>query len=138
MSTPVEPWQPLLDALAKLHAAWPGAGWSWDGRFKCVTSSFEKALGPGVRAAMAEALPAEWSSSSLGSAPDDLRALADRYGGLRSGQLFFNGEAVAGLRLFALWWPWGDGATISVRIGIANSDRPAELYPQVRALFGIT
>ncbi len=41
------------------------------------------------------------------------------------------------MHLFGLWWPWGDGATISLRVGVANCDRPTELYPQIRALFKI-
>ena len=32
---------------------------------------------------------------------------------------------------FAMWWPWGDNSKISVRLSIANSDRPKELYPLV-------
>jgi hypothetical protein len=137
MSTSIEPWQPLLDTLATLPPGWPGSPWSWDGRFKCVTSSFNKAIGDRVRAATVEALPGEWTAATIDSAADPIRALANRFGGLREGQLFLAGESVAGMRLFALWWPWGDGSTISVRIGIANSDRPTELYPLVRALFGI-
>ena len=40
-------------------------------------------------------------------------------------------------RLFAMWWPWGDGSTTSIRIGVADCDRSKELYPLMRSLFGI-
>ena len=138
MATPTEAWQPLLDGLERLREAWPGTGWSWDPRFKCVTSSFGKEIAERARAAMAGILDGEWSPDSINQAPDEIRTLAARFGGVRSGQLLFTGELVGGpMHLFALWWPWGDGATISLRVGVANCDRPTELYPQVRAVFKI-
>jgi hypothetical protein len=87
---------------------------------------------------MAGVLDGEWSPDNINQAPDEIRTLAARFGGVRPGQLLFTGEVVGGrMHLFALWWPWGDGATISLRVGVANCDRPTELYPQVRALFKI-
>jgi hypothetical protein len=139
MASPTEEaWQPLLDGLERLREAWPGTGWSWDPRFKCVTSSFGKEIADRARAAMAGVLDGEWSPDSINQAADEIRTLAARFGGVRQGQLLFTGEVVGGrMHLFALWWPWGDGATISLRVGVANCDRPTELFPKVRALFNI-
>jgi hypothetical protein len=137
METPAEPWQPLLDRLTKLRAAWPGGGWGWDARFKCVSASFGKEIVIRVRDAMSGVLTTEWSSTNIDKAPGDVRALSTKYGGVRTGQFLFSGEPVAGMFLFGLWWPWGDGATISLRVGVANSDRPVELFPKVRAVFGV-
>ena len=138
MSSPTEAWQPLLDGLDRLREAWPGSSWSWDPRFKCVTSSFGKEIADRARAAMAGALDSEWSTDSINQAPDEIRTLAARFGGVRPGQLLYTGELVGGrMHLFALWWPWGDGATVSLRVGVANCDRPTELFPQIRALFNI-
>jgi len=137
MSTSAEPWQPILDTLTSLHADWPSPAWSWDPRFKCVTSSVASVLEPRIRTILAAATPSEWSPTSFTSAPDGVRALAERCGDLRPGQLLMTSDPVAGMLLFAMWWPWGDGSTISVRLGVANCDRPKELYPLVRALFGI-
>jgi len=138
MSSPTEAWQPLLDGLDRLREAWPWSSWSWDPRFKCVTSSFGKEIVERARAAMAGVLDGEWSTDSINQAPDEIRTLAARFGGVRPGQLLFTGEMVGGrMHLFALWWPWGDGATVSLRVGVANCDRPTELYPQIRALYKI-
>jgi hypothetical protein len=138
MSSPTEPWQPLLDGLGRLHTAWPGGAWSWDPRFKCVTSSFGKDIVEKAREAMVGVLDGEWSATSINQSPDEIRTLAARFGGIREGQLLFTGEAADGrMHLFALWWPWGDGATVSLRVGVANCARPTELYPQIRALFNI-
>src|SRR4051794_26296844 len=106
MASSPEVWQPLLDRLTKLRAAWPGSGWGWDARFKCVASSFGKEIDARVRAALSGVLTTEWSSTSINSAPEEVRALSTRYGGVRSGQFIFTGEPVAGMLLYGLWWPW--------------------------------
>ncbi len=137
MSTSAEPWQPILDTLATLQAAWPSPGWSWDHRFKTVTSSFPGDAGPSVRGILTAAVPSEWTAQTFATAPDDVRALEERCGDLRPGQILLTGPVVAGMLLFAMWWPWGDGSQISVRLGIANCDRSKELYPALRAQFGI-
>jgi hypothetical protein len=137
MVTSPEPWQPLLDGLSKLRTEWPGTGWGWDPRFKCVASSFGKEIAERAREAMSGVLDREWSAATIASAPEDVRALSGRYGGVRSGQLLFTGVPVDGMSLYALWWPWGDGATISLRVGVANCNRPTELFPLVRAVFKI-
>jgi hypothetical protein len=137
METPPQPWQPLLDALEKLRADWPGTGWAWDPRFKSVASSFGKEIAGRARAAMSGVLDSEWSSATIDSASPDIRTLAGRFGGVRTGQLLFTGEMTDGMYLFGLWWPWGDGSTISLRVGVANCTRTTEVYPQVRAVFKI-
>jgi hypothetical protein len=43
-------------------------------------------------------------------------------------------------RVFAygLWWPWGDGMTISLRVGIAGVDESHDLMNKLREVFGVT
>ena len=137
MASDPEVWQPLLDGLEQLRVAWPGGGWSWDPRFKCVTSSFGKEIAPRARDAMAGTLASEWTATNLQDAPEGVKALAAKFGGVREGQFLFTGTAAGAMHLFGLWWPWGDGATVSLRVGVANCDRPTELYPLVRAVFKI-
>jgi len=131
-----------LEFLARLRAAWPDPGWTWDGRLGCVTSSFASALGSSVRAALAAATLAEWTGDTLPAAPDAVVALADRCGGMRPGQLLLTGEMRDGLLPFALWWPWGDGSKVSVRLGVATLDgepeRGRDITPRLRALFGVS
>jgi hypothetical protein len=137
MSSVVEPWQPLLDGLARVRADWPASDWIWDQRFKCVSSSLPIELESSLRPILAPIVPSMWTPESFAKAPDEVRILQQRCGDLRPGQLLFTGSAVAGMVPFAMWWPWGDASKVSVRLGIANSDRPKDLYPLVRALFGI-
>ena len=136
MASPTEAWQPLLDGLERLREAWPGTGWSWDPRFKCVTSSFGKEIADRARAAMVGVLDGEWSPVSINQAPDEIRTLAARFGGVRTGQLLFTGELVGGpMHLFALWWPWGDGKTISIRVAPFYKKLPDSEYAKRIQLF---
>jgi hypothetical protein len=128
-----------LDILAPLREAWPSSGWTWDGRFECTTSPFPVAQAAAVRASVLAVLPAEWTLESILSAPPEVGALARRVGGLRSGQfLFTGGGAGATIVPFALWWPWGNGETISVRLGVHVAERPPELSTELRTRFIIS
>jgi hypothetical protein len=137
MPTSDEPWQALLDAFGQLRDAWPSKEWTWDHRFKCVTSSLGVEASPELRRLLEPVMPASWTGEAFRTAPPDVQSLRERCGDVRPGQLLLTGPATAGMIPFGLWWPWGDGAKISVRLGIAGCDRPAELYPLLRARFGI-
>ena len=137
VANPVEPWQPILDALTQLREAWPARDWTWDHRFKCATSSLATATANAAKAHLLVATPAEWSAASFATAPEPVKALAERCGELRPGQSLFTAPPVAGMTLFGMWWPWGDGSKISIRLGIAGSDRQKDLFPLVRTIFGI-
>jgi hypothetical protein len=135
---PNAPNEQLFAALRRVRASWPARGWSWDSRMVCVTSSFSTEFETKARAAIAEALTVEWTSSSIGRAPPLLRDYVDRYGGLRHGQvLFSSGNTAGSLSAFGLWWPWGDGGTISMRIGFPDVDPARDAYVRVRDIFGV-
>jgi len=128
-----------LDVLMPLRAAWPSPGWTWDGRFECATSSCPVGQADAVRAAVLAVLPAEWTLESILSAPPEVGALARRVGGLRSGQLLFTGGATGATSVpFGLWWPWGNGQTVSVRLGVHVAERPPELSAELRTRFAIS
>jgi hypothetical protein len=133
-----EAWVSLSHGLAKLRASWPAGGWSWDGRLACVASAFGTQFEAEARAATAMGLPVEWTTASLLTAPERLKALATRFGDVRQGQLLFTGGALEGLFAFGLWWPWGNGQTISLRVGLADVDPSREPTPQFCELFKVS
>ncbi|MDB4996130.1 MAG: hypothetical protein JWM74_3562 [Myxococcaceae bacterium] len=129
---------PLFEGLKRLRANWPTKGWSWDTRLACVTSSFSTEFQDKARAAAGEALTIEWTPSTLAKAPTPLREIVDRSGGLRAGQLLLAGGVPGGKTAFGLWWPWGDGFTISCRVGLVGVDPEREPYPRFREVMGVT
>ena len=133
-----DPWQPLFDRMKKLKESWPSRGWSWDGRLYTIASSFSQEFEAKARASAVQALPLEWTSTTVGSAPPRLRDLTERTGGLRAGQMLLAGDPVGSVLPYGLWWPWGDGETISLRIGIADLDSMREPFPRLRDVFGVS
>ncbi len=136
-ATSRDPWQPLMDRMKKLKESWPSRGWSWDGRMNTVSSSFSTEFEAKARVSASYALPIQWTSTTIGQAHHRLRELCERTGGLRAGQILLAGEPVAGVVTFGLWWPWGDGETISLRVGLSDVDPMREPYPRIRDLFGV-
>lgn len=120
-------------ALSALRTEWPTKEWSWDGRMSVVTSAVS---GPHIalaRAIVEKALPQVFDGTNLASAPDALRAIITASGGLRGNQLAFaDGTA------FGLWWPWGGGGTVSLRIGLVGAAKDEALTTRLRDLFGVS
>jgi hypothetical protein len=130
-------WSVLFGTLKTLRTAWPARGWSWDARFSCITSTFNVELQAKARSAVGAALPTEWTSSTIQRAPAPLRDLAERTGGLREGQMILVSTTVGSAYGYGLWWPWGDGITTSLRIGLGGSHVPHDAFQRLRDVFGV-
>jgi hypothetical protein len=130
-------WSLLFGALKELRVAWPSRGWSWDTRLSCVTSSFNVEFEAKARTAVGAALPTEWTSATIQRALPPLRDIAERSGGLRAGQFIFTSANVGPHFGYGLWWPWGDGMTTSLRIGLGGSGLREEAFQRLRDVFGV-
>jgi hypothetical protein len=130
--------EPLFDALRQLRASWPARGWSWDSRFICVASTFTMEFETQAQKSALDALPAQYTQATLASASSRLREVAQRTGGLRPGQFLMAHGPIGGLTAFGLWWPWGDGETISMRVGLVDVDPNREPYRRLRDVFSVT
>jgi hypothetical protein len=137
MASVDEQWQELFQALERLKAKWPSPDWTYDRRLRCVASSVPMSSEAAARAAMTEVLTKSWTAQTLAEAPEDVRKLAEGCGGVRASQLLFWGGAPGAPGAFGLWWPWGDGTTVSLRVGLHDLDLPKERYPKLRDIFGI-
>jgi hypothetical protein len=139
---PVEPsasevWTSLFRSMKELRAVWPSRGWSWDRRLSCVTSSFADEVEAKARTVATGAFPSEWTSSTIQRAPALVRELVERAGGIRSGQLVLTTGTATGPFVYCLWWPWGDGMTTSVRIGLGASNPSQDGLQRLRDSFGV-
>jgi hypothetical protein len=130
-------WYVILSSLKGFRAAWPSRGWSWDARQSCVASSFSVELEGRAMAAARGALPREWTPTTIEQAPPPLREIADRAGGLREGQMLLASPGVGAAFAYGLWWPWGDGMTISARVGLGGATVKPEVLQRLRDDFGV-
>jgi hypothetical protein len=133
----MDPWGPLLAKLTLLRDSWPSPPWTWDPRFCTVGAAFATVDEPKVRTSAMHAFPRGWTTASLELAPDEFRVFAVKAGGLRAGQRLLAGDPTIAPRLFGLWWPWGGGERITLRIGVLDGEATSEPLLQVRALFGV-
>jgi len=136
MDDDVEDWKQVIDVLTLLKRGWPSPEWTWDERFTMLASSFAKPKEMEARASAAHALPYAWDSKSISTAPAGLQTIAERTGGLRKGQMLMAGKA-SGIVLIGLWWPWGNGENITLRIGLGEHGATEDPFPAVRTLFGL-
>ncbi len=128
----------MFDAFRKLRTDWPRRGWSWDSRLSCIASSFSTDMEAVARGVATAAFPNEWVARTLPTAPVNIQELAERCGGLRTGQSLFGGLGVGRVFAYGLWWPWGDGVSVSLRIGLAGLDDNHEMMNRFRDVFGIS
>ena len=130
-------WSLLFGAMKELRLAWPSRGWSWDARLTCVTSSFNVEFEAKARTAVTTALSTEWTSATIQRALPPLRDIAERTGGLRAGQFIFTSASIGPSFAYGLWWPWGDGMTTSLRVGLGGSGVREEAFQRLRDVFGV-
>ncbi len=126
-----------LQAVGKLLppmvVGWPGAKWEWDERLECALSTVAIASAEQARTALMAVLPQVWTADSLAGAPVLVRQICARTGGLLPQQMAFSAELPDGAFAYALWWPWGSGANVSVRIGASHGS----VLPAVRSAMGV-
>jgi hypothetical protein len=110
----------MFRALAKFRQAWVKQGWSWDYRVSCVASSFHVDLSDDAESAIKATFDQMFDHRSLGGAPEAIQEVAETVGGIRADQRIYTTHTGGRLSPFALWWPWGDEITISLRVGLAG------------------
>lgn len=105
--------------------------WRWDERFKMPLAEINKADKGSLEAMLEDYFGTPWNKKTVETAPETIQKILVPMGGLMPSQLLY----VSGLQqegiIFCAWWPWGNGQTISVRIGTTKeaSDLLAELVP---------
>jgi hypothetical protein len=137
---PSPEWEPIFASLSMLKREWPARGWSWDSRLVCVTSSFSGEFIEPARASLKNAFTTEYNTKTLATSHPYMQEVVEKSGGLRSNQFAFAATPApaAYLLAYALWWPWNDQETMSVRIGFAKLEANDEPYPRFRDIFGVS
>lgn len=113
----------LENASRNLSSAFQGLlSWKWDKRFETLLAEFLVNDKDKIREILERHLNHLFNSSNVGNAPGLVRQIDDRFGGLWPGQLLFTSDPNEAALLFCTWWPWGDGKSISIRIGAEYKD----------------
>ena len=92
--------------------------WQWDDHIGAMLAAFSIEHADRVGRVLDDSFASLWDDSSIVDAPAPVREIAESLGRLRSGQRLYVTPAEAGPVAFGAWWPWGNGETISLRIGL--------------------
>ncbi len=130
-----EDYHEVFDKLLLLKNGWPNGTWTWDARFTMLASSFSKDAAVEARTTAVKAMPYGWDQTTIATAPNGLRAITEKTGGLRKGQLVMAGKA-GHVVIVGLWWPWRGGEMFTLRLGLGEFEAMEPPYPKVRELFG--
>jgi hypothetical protein len=126
----------------ELLSAFQGTlSWKWDSRFETVLAEFGADSSENIRAILNRCLTLAWDSSAMINAPEIVRTIDRRLGGLRPGQVLFTSDPNRDAFVFCAWWPWGNGKTISIRIAPSYKksldSQKAEGIQHLKGWFGI-
>ncbi len=96
--------------------------WCWDEMFNTALVVFDKCDMDVIYFPITQEFDAQWDFTTIGKAPPNFTAYFNRIFGIVPGQKIFTAAEATGTILFAVWWPWGDGIKISLRVGLFEDD----------------
>jgi len=97
-----------------------GLAWEWDDRFDVPMLVFPKDMEEEICCIVKRRFTNQWDINSIKTSPPAIRKLLDKCFGIRIGQTVLATDTNKEAFLFALYWPWGDGATISLRVSLTG------------------
>jgi hypothetical protein len=125
-----------------LRSAFEGIlDWKWDGRFGTALAEFPLVKEGSVLGVLDRYLASRWDGATIGEAPEIAQSVRRYLGGLMSGQLLFLSDPGVDPLVYCAWWPWGNGQTISIRIGLfsetMNAAEKGALTKELKGWFGV-
>jgi len=96
--------------------------WKWDGRFGTALAEFPAEDKEKVLRILESFLVSRWDSVTIGEAPEIVQQIKTHFGGLVSGQLLLLSDPNQDAMIYCAWWPWGNGKTISIRVGAYSKE----------------
>ncbi len=86
-------------------------------------------------------LVSRWDSVTIGEASETAQKVKGHLGGLMPGQLLFASDVSDDPPICCAWWPWGNGQTISIRVGLfsetADAEEKGALTEALKGWFGV-
>lgn len=88
-----------------------------DDRFIAALGEFFTSDAEEIEKVLKQHFSAEWDAGTMGTADQAVQDACNALGGIYEGQRFMAMNTDDGNLLFCAWWPWSNGAKISIRIG---------------------
>ena len=94
--------------------------WEWDPQFGCLLAEFSVDHEDFVYLKEKQHFPVVWDKKSFKLADDYLQHRAGIFSVLEKNQQLMTKDTDGTEEMMLSWWPWGHGATISMRVFKAN------------------
>ena len=104
-----------------IEALSPLVKWKYDDFHKVMLAEFSVDKQDQVLFTLQQVLPVNWDAKSIKKAPDEVKHYAGSFSKLIRQQQLFSTNIEQHPKVMAAWWPWGHGATVSVRIFLTNT-----------------
>jgi hypothetical protein len=118
---PLTTYNQHADICSKISLNIPSTSqWSWDNRLQTAMVVFDKGDRDVVYIPLTQEFDTQWDFTSVDNSPAPFYAYFKSVFGIIPGQKIFTSTDGTGTMLFAVWWPWGDGNKISLRVGLYN------------------
>lgn len=105
----------VLDALSPL------VKWQYNDFHHVMLAEFSVDKQEQVMAALEQVLPFQWDAKSVKKAPEEIKHLAGFFAKLVKNQKLLSADYQSHPTVMVAWWPWGHGATVSVRLFLTNT-----------------
>ena len=118
-TTPSEnPLSHTLNAFMSNCTVWR---WEWESYRKTALRTIQREDADEADKTLRSTLSYVYDSNSFDTAPINVIIYVEQCGGIRPNQRIYVAPCGDGLSLVVLWWPWGDGCTTSLRVGLAGN-----------------
>ena len=113
--------EPLKDLL----------NWRWEESRQMILSEFANGKAEQTLAVLRNNFIDEWDKKTIKRAPKDLKAQLGELAKITKEQKLFTRPATdTQPAVLAIWWPWGHGATLSLRLTILSDSYEYTPQPQ--------
>lgn len=107
--------------------------WQWEERSRTLLAEFSVDKKDQVWLILQQHYGDCWDNKSFKKAPPEIKHRAGNLATLNKGQHLFSTLKAPYDRTMVAWWPWGHGATVSIRIFFIN-DAPFKPAKGLKAL----
>ncbi|MFH2091823.1 MAG: hypothetical protein ABIJ31_05615 [Pseudomonadota bacterium] len=115
--------------------------WKWDDRFETVLAEFDAGNQDSIIAIIKTHMGDIWDGGNFQKAPEIIKIVIKFFGGLHPGQELFTTQTDRDDLLLCAWWPWSNGKTISIRLGVfarsLSDEKNKELTQMFKGWFGL-
>lgn len=95
--------------------------WKYDEYHQVMLAEFSVDKQDQVLFTLQQHLPVCWDVKTIKKAPDQVKHYAGKFSKLVKQQKLFSSNIERQPKVMAAWWPWGHGATVSVRLFLTDT-----------------